>query len=476
MKMKVLTLALCAIGTGTAANAAFAVDASRTVAAINAGRVVYATGATAPTKIVYAAVRRLCDVSTTGGNTLDIYKAGTVVGDPGDTGYGNSFTYSCRLKAGLTDPSGSAIAWAGQDAVFAFGISGGSFSSVLAMSTDTSRQNAMVRNDLGGCATSASATLTSFGDRTFTGCTANLRVRSHGGFSDVEAPLFADLLVGVAGVGPADVEVSPTFAAQTFGLAATQSLYRALQAAQNLPAGCQDDNLLAGTVIGADDRSPACQPSVSRQAYASIANNDPFSVTRSDWSFLIPGSTQAVTLCRRVASSGTQAASNAFFLNTPCGRGPLTFGERVPAGAADSAPPGYTVVENSGSSDVRSCINSSTTFGIGVLSGENTPVAGTDRYAFVKLGGVAINEDAKNRQSAVDGRYEFAFELVLHTNKSTSVTPAVPAQLLKTMASNLGDPSLADLTGMFQVSAGGFTGPTVSRATRGGNSCAPWAF
>jgi hypothetical protein len=476
MNMKTIALALCAIGAGTAATSAFAVDRTRTLAAMSAGRVVYATGATAPTKIVYAAVRRLCDVNTSSGNTIDIYKAGTVVGDPGDTSYGNSFSYSCRLKSTLTDPNGSAIAWAGQDAVISFAVSGGSFSSVLAMSTDTNRQNSFVRTDLLGCATTASTTLTSFGDKTYTGCSANARVRSQGGFSDVEAALFADLLAGVPGVGAADVEVSQTFAAQTFALAATEGLYRALQAAQGLPAGCQDDNLLTGVVVGANDRSPACQPSISRQTYASIVNNDPFSVTRNDWSFVIPGSANPVVVCRRPASSGTQASSNAFFLNTPCGRGPLTFGERVPAGAADSALPGYNVIENSGSSDVRNCVNSTTNFGIGVLSGENAPVANTDRYAFVKIDGVAVNEDAKNRQSAIDGRYEFAYELVLHTNRNASVTPSVPGQLLKTLASNLGDPSLADLTGLFQVAAGGFTGPTVSRATRGGNSCSPWAY
>lgn len=474
MKMKSLALAICAIGAGTAASSALAVSPARTTAAINAGNVLYVTGATAATKTAYAAIRRICQTSGAG-NTIDIYKAGSVVGDPGDTGFGNSFTYSCRLRAGLTDPNGSAIPWSNQDVAFVFGISGGSFSSVLAMSTDTARQNPFVNLALAGCATTPAGT-TTFGDAVYPGCTANFRRRSQGGFSDVEAALFADLLSGVPGVTASDVEVSPTFSAQTFGVAATEPLYRALQVAQGLPAGCRDDNLLTGAVVGANDRSPACQPSISRQAYASIVNNDPFSLTRNDWSFLIPGNTSPVVVCRRVSSSGTQASSNAFFLNTPCGRGPLTAGERVPAGAADSLPPGYTVIENSGSSDVRVCINSATNLGVGVLSGENVPEANIDRYSFIKIDGVAINEDARNRQSAIDGRYEFAYELVLHTNKNPAVTPAVPGQILKTLAANLGDPSLADLTGVFQVSAGGFTGPTVSRATRGGNSCAPWAF
>ncbi len=96
-----------------------------------------------------------------------------------------------------------------------------------------------------------------------------------------------------------------------------------------------------------------------------------------DWSQVADGSTSgAVTVCRRVQGSGTQASYNWFFNNFPCAKDGLhgTSASTVPARMVDSAgydgahagtsgdpividpSAGYTVVENPSSGNVRDCL------------------------------------------------------------------------------------------------------------------------
>lgn len=483
MKFKPNTLAVAvagAVGTMMLASPALALNQTRTNAAIGANRVAILTGATAPTKIIWQSIRTLCDVSAA--NPFDVYRnvnTGTApVIDPGDSNFGNSFLYSCRLKTGLGTP------WDGLDVAFSFGVDGGSFTSVAAMSAVSTNWNPVIV-DVSTC-TNAAARVTTNGDTVWDSCPTATR-RSMGGFSDVEVALFQDIIGTVTDAAPGgangqtigDIQSTPANAGQTFGLAVSATLYRALQQAQGLPADCQNDAAL-GTPTGLDDRSPQCQPSISTEAYTSLVQNSKSSLVRSQgWNaiFTVPAGfpTKAV-VCRRPDTSGTQASSNAYFLNRPCGRGPQTFGQLPLQGVINTT--AYQVIDNSGSGNVRTCLTQAGVAAIGALSGENDP--GSNQFAFIKIDGAAINEDAKNKISAIQGRYDFAYELVLHRNAQTSITSAAVSSVLTQLVQELGNPATGDLTGLFQIPSSGFThagNPTrVSKGSRGGNSCRPWAF
>lgn len=495
-KPSAMTIALAgAFGAGLfAAPAAHALDTTRSSAAVSAGNVIYYSGATAPTKAIWRAFRQLCKISST--DTFDVYKAGTTTTsfDPGDSGYGNSFTYTCKLKS-AGDPAPVPTSFQGLDVAFMVGVTDGSFSSIRGFTTEPTQQQLYVTTTFSGCGATTSAT--SDGDSTFANCNTE-RVRAMGGFSDVEAAVFQDLLPTPGGVNQADVIVTPVNAGQVFGLAVSEVLYRALQVAQGLPADCQNDGPFTATVVaGADDRSPACQPSISTTQYSSIVNNLKSATPKSQgWGFMgVPGN-PAITLCRRVAVSGTQATSNLFFLSNPCARGPQTGGERSPAGLSTSGNANLGtrlfISTNSGSSDARRCLNNTVptpttavggvtagTFRIGVLSAENKPEA-TDTFAFIKLNGAAVNEDAQNRVSTIDGRYEYAYELALHTHVSDTVTPLPVRALYEQIRQDLGNPTISDLAGVFQVRSAAFphtSNPTrISKGTRAGNSCQPFTF
>ncbi|MDX1915359.1 MAG: hypothetical protein SFU55_07225 [Methylophilus sp.] len=93
----------------------------------------------------------------------------------------------------------------------------------------------------------------------------------------------------------------------------------------------------------------------------------------TDWS-PVDGSADPVVVCRRVNGSGTQASYNWFFTGFPCNAASSGFADLAPALASNSfgytattgtaADPhiidptaGFTVVENSGSGDVRNCLS-----------------------------------------------------------------------------------------------------------------------
>ena len=161
--------------------------------------------------------------------------------------------------------------------------------------------------------------------------------------------------------------------------------------------------------------------------------------------------------------------------------------------------PGETVkfiVTNSGSSNLRSCLNSTTPangvvvgaltttdYRIGILSSENNPDP-TDKFAFIKLDGTAVNEDALNRQTAIDGKYAFAYELALHTNVSTTITPTAVQALYDQIGVDLGNPTISNLRGVYALRGGAFaqtTFPTqIGKGLRSTGttaaSCAPFSF
>ena len=334
------------------------------------------------------------------------------------------------------------------------------------------------------------------------------------GLSDVETTIWQAR--GQVGTTPPPFTAPPSFAAQGFGIAVTEELYKALKTKQfaegKLP-GCAAD-------IPTDFAAGACQPSISRDQYTSIASQT--GGYHTDWSPILGaaftvGPNKAVNLCRRVSTSGTQAASDIYFLSNPCAKANPTFGLLGPATSAIDSNPGlFHVQENSSTGNVKNCLNfhnngfnnTSTVsytnpngflsndeaaegkFAIGVISLENLPAAGTgpiasgpgsaaaagDKWKFVKLSNVSPNLEVsgKQRQTAIDGDYDFAFEfqaLWLNSLDSARTT------FMNAFVAQLSDPINVDLRGIYVV-PGTFTNALnpnhVGKGTRLGNSCQPF--
>lgn len=316
-------------------------------------------------------------------------------------------------------------------------------------------------------------------------------VDAHGGFSDVDE----NIAIGRGQFDPALVSggytVKAGFAGQGFGIGVTTKLYQALQAEQGLTVGAMD---------------LANQPSIAKQQFASI-----LSATggyKYDWTQILPNhadsASKIINLCRRVISSGTQSSMDVYFLNNPCGNANPTFGSLESVRSADfpaDGSNGMAVFEAPGTGDVINCLSrrnnniDDTAFAkgvtqadggvedewaLGVISLENADgKAGTEGtsndWHFVKLDGVSPTEDADQRKSVVEGRYDFAEEMVLAYRNDA---PAQVKTYLGKMAGLMGDPSkVAPLIGIFVVPGSSSHGafPTrVHKGTRSGNACSPF--
>jgi hypothetical protein len=267
------------------------------------------------------------------------------------------------------------------------------------------------------------------------------------------------------------------FAGQAFGILVTEALYNAMQTYQRdttheLPSSCVTGDYTTGN----------CQPNITKAQYASIV-----SLTggyHTDWSPIVgtAGTGKAVNLCRRVNTSGTQASSDIFFLSSPCANTAVNAGALVVATAADSDA-NFIVTEGSGTGDVKSCLvaaNTANNFAIGVVSMENSVAAG---YKFIKLNGVSPNfktdgtADITQRQNAVDGKYEFAFEPVTIWRNDLD---AAHKTFMNQVVTYLSTPTLTNLTGFWQLPGlyDNATYPSqvakgVRSANGGPNSCQP---
>jgi hypothetical protein len=195
------------------------------------------------------------------------------------------------------------------------------------------------------------------------------------GVSDVEPALFKGInapagfpLAGLTSTQLAGLTVTPTF--QTImGVAVSNALYTALQAAQNTTGRPSISRTFAGAAVRGELADP--QNGLGWQALG-VANP-----------------TQQVNVCRRVNGSGTQAAANLLFNQFPCvapaNNPPATNAVSDPArgNALSNTASHWTdgnlyVNEGSGAGNVISCLEKANDFGayaIGHLSLENPETA-----------------------------------------------------------------------------------------------------
>lgn len=283
------------------------------------------------------------------------------------------------------------------------------------------------------------------------------RYDANGGISDVEpslsfpAPSTADIarLTSVGGLGI------------IFGVPVTNALYAALQVAQGLNGGAACDT-------PAERDGPGCVPTLTRSQVralytGSVTNWDSFTNGAGIALSAIAGVTapadSEVYICRRVATSGTQASFETYFLNQRCAADTATFvGPDDASGILDvtwnpPVPNGNTFVNAGPSSgNVRSCMalfNGANRWAVGVLSTEVSAANLTDgQFRMVKVDGAPPTLEA-----VANGDYDFFTENTLNRVRAGS-TGAIPvgdprATLLTYVEANIGLPLLVS-----QINAG----------------------
>jgi hypothetical protein len=324
---------------------------------------------------------------------------------------------------------------------------------------------------------------------------------AHGGISDVEpklsfpAPTASDVarLVSNPGVGI------------VFGVPVTTNLYRALQKAQFGNGSACD---------GSD--ATTCVPSLTRPQIRAL-----YSQNIADWNDFKSSTGVALTsvagvtaptdefvrICRRVATSGTQAGAETYFLGERCGGVPATF-----AAPDDSSTITDTVYSPNqflagslvnaapGSGDVRSCMlsaNNNGFWGVGVLSTEVSDGnynSGNGGFRFV-----AIDGAAPNLTNVANGDYDYYTENTINRIGSGSgalVNGDIRREVIEVVDERLGNTAgLASLNAGFDGRPWGnggvlalasvsttntapysdaeLTASPVNTQTRGGNNCAP---
>jgi hypothetical protein len=273
-------------------------------------------------------------------------------------------------------------------------------------------------------------------------CTVNATtsIAPDAGASDVEPRLLLPALSA-----PEAGNISPRSAyAIPFGVPVTLKLYRALQDAQ-------------GLVVGADDE--ANTPSLSKAQLASLyaGNVTTWDFLRDEEGFGLNSINDAnndgtnrtapaspnVFLARRVETSGTQASFEIYFLNARCTTiGPMPApndGGNVTSGGGTCGT--NTVNAGSGSGNVISCLNtldSQSKWGVGVLSMEYSPTA-NDGFKFIKINGVS-----GSALNMTEGRYDFVMENTFQWRTSgANVLAGDKLDLMNALATNAGAPDPA---------------------------------
>jgi ABC-type phosphate transport system substrate-binding protein len=226
------------------------------------------------------------------------------------------------------------------------------------------------------------------------------------GISDVE-PQF---ILSVYRLAPDAINVLSVNSSNAFifGVPVTLSLRNALQAAR-FPRedSCNPNNPHYLDLVDVNrnmrvkrGEAEQCMPSLSRAQLAGI-----FSGTIAGWKQIAdpqgyplaargatggpirsaPGvrapSDDRVYICRRVETSGTQAAYEMFFLNQRCTSGVRPF-----------VATGSNIFLGSGSADVESCLNQldrKNLWAVGILSTENVESLKDDGWRFIKMDGIA---------------------------------------------------------------------------------------
>jgi hypothetical protein len=310
--------------------------------------------------------------------------------------------------------------------------------------------------------------------------------KSAGGFMDVEPAIFK--AQGVVTQDFSAAIAAATFS-QAFAVGVSNSLYNDLQAFQKTAAG----NNLVPSTCAAGDTTPLCQPTIGKAQISALINSSDFNDAKTKGpQFLVPTTTvKSITYCRRPYTSGTQMGAEVYFLNagntdvvpshdpafisSPAAAPYINNGTiTVPDGAVIGTDLTHTTQINSGTGDVKKCLNGSTLvvpgYAFGILSAENNPIGTTDTYKLVKVQGASVTAGVagdSQTANAIKGAYDYVFESVLFKSNAASANDKKVLDLINSnVKSGAGTPGV-----FLNVNAA----LPESNFTRSGNSLAPYS-
>lgn len=271
-------------------------------------------------------------------------------------------------------------------------------------------------------------------------------------------------------------------------MAVSPKLYAALQLKQfGASSACVTDTATAATA--------ACQPSIKRADYASLVAKggkiDSVAALVGDGSL-----SGELVLARRDDLSGTQAASNMFFVNGQCGgngnaavakstdanvakAGGLLGGLAIRS-SADTITGQLTVQSNVTSGEVKAALNVANSYAIGVLGTGSGGAQGSAGH-FVKIDGISPNFDGTNFRSATatraqiaNGAYPFAYTLygMYVTKTMDDAKNADKKALVNALLAGFKDSTLTNLSG-FAYLDGADALKQSAYGRQDGNNCSP---
>ena len=432
-----MKLRLLAIAAGlVAASGAHALTPTQIATARTGGTLKEVTfsGASALRLTFGAYAAEICDQAT-----LHVYFNGSLPVDSTDGV--NHRAYACKLKAAV------GAYGLGTDVVIYKRDQSGSTAGANPIATNTAMAHMKIVDD----ATCAVTPNPAFSDILVPNylCSGTENRVSDAGISDVEpailnqAPNLTDTTPGNPGSGsvtPVDLSnlVTNSFVQAIFGVVVNKQAYLALQKTQFTA-------LAGATTI---DESDAFRPSLPTTFIRAALTGglSASATTKRGWGMVISEAadasvnTKAFNICRRQPGSGTQAASNIYFAQNPCGAGAAAAPLRQ-SGTSSPAPlvtGSYIVNEQSGTGGVENCLKAvdglTGAYGLAVLGRENSPLpnnavprpgAPDKGYRYVRIDGMQpVRFDAATGKGAVTGDYDFVYESTLQYNSTNAAVDA----------------------------------------------------
>lgn len=439
MKMKQVSIA-CTLALAGLSGQAFALNPTQSAAAQVK---LFISGSSAQQASLGALAASVCAAGT-----IDVY------GDAASP-YKNYRAYSCTAKTTAVDPSIPASI-SGKTLLITERAAGGSIYGVIPVARTTEKiANMVVSGAAGACSTAPVGTIDTAGrvnPGTPIGSTYPLWSCSTTspsntpdlGVSDVEPDMFGAQI-------NIDQASTPTWYTNPYNAtdAANLDILPELAAVFGIPVS----NTIGGVANAITN--------LTKSQVASIMSG-----TYTDWHQVkssIPAGT-TINICRRVAGSGTQAGTNAWFMANPC-LGPYS-GSLSPLTASAN------VFENASSGLVASCMNTKGN-AIGLLGVETQPGAG-DTWHFATIDG-----QSPSTANAAQGTYDFYVESTFQYRKSTPA--GAVRDLMDLIRAKAGDPSVIaslGIPGVLALPTNGWmpdspyvaTNP-VSWGSRSGHTC-----
>jgi hypothetical protein len=305
-------------------------------------------------------------------------------------------------------------------------------------------------------------------------CTSHAPQQADIAISDVRAQELYKLY-DAAAKGKVSTLTGTALFSQSFGVTVSWPLYQALQA---------KNGLTVGSTAAAD------QPTITRAEYASLVSKTgaikSLAALTGDASLTAP-----LILARRDDLSGTQAASNIFFVNGQCGgngneavaksvdqavskAGGLLGGLSIVALADSTA--SLNILSASVSQNVKDAVASTTNYAIGVLNVGSGGAIAANKGNFVKIDGISptyYKGVVDSRSALITGEYPFAV-----TSYAYVVTKAVdatkfPEKKALTNAVINGFKSSTQLNGGLAYFDGANAAVQAKAKRAGDNNCSP---